>query len=97
MDTHLDWFKTFRTSSQFSELSKAPIAYFCAEFAISEYLQIYAGGLGILAADVLREAQDQQIPMVAVGIFYRQGYLHHEIHEGGAPECGPLLSLHPAA
>jgi len=82
MDTHIDWFEKFRQSDNFEQLKRQPIAYFCSEFAISEYLQIYAGGLGILAGDTLREACDQHIPMVAVGMFYRQGYFHHEIDKG---------------
>ncbi len=47
-----------------------PIAYFCAEYAIDPNLPIYAGGLGILAGDYLREANDQKLPVVAVGLFY---------------------------
>lgn len=47
-----------------------PIAYFCAEYALDPNLSIYAGGLGILAGDYLREAADQKVPMVGVGLFY---------------------------
>ena len=47
-----------------------PIAYFCAEYALDPRLPIYAGGLGILAGDYLREASDQKFPLVAVGLFY---------------------------
>lgn len=41
------------------------------EFALSEQFPFYAGGLGVLAADIVREAADQHIPMVGVGLFYR--------------------------
>ncbi len=82
MSTHTSWFDDFRKQNAYSHLEKHPIAYFCSEYAISEYLQIYAGGLGVLAADVLREAQDQRIPVVAVGLYYRQGYYHHDIESG---------------
>lgn len=51
-------------------MTARPIAYFCAEYALEANLPIYAGGLGILAGDFLREANDQQIPLVAVGLFY---------------------------
>lgn len=47
-----------------------PIAYFCAEYAFDSNLHIYAGGLGILAGDYLREASDQNFPMVGIGLFY---------------------------
>lgn len=46
------------------------IAYFCAEYALDPSLPIYAGGLGILAGDYMREANDQKISVVGVGLFY---------------------------
>lgn len=46
------------------------IAYFCLEYALDPNLPIYAGGLGILAGDYMREANDQKIPVVGVGLFY---------------------------
>jgi len=48
-----------------------PIAFFCAEFGLEAGLPIYAGGLGILAGDVLKEAAVQNLPMVGVGLLYR--------------------------
>jgi starch phosphorylase len=50
------------------------VAYFCAEYAIAEYFQIYSGGLGVLAGDHLRSASDLRVPLIAVGLFYREGY-----------------------
>jgi starch phosphorylase len=50
------------------------IAYFCAEFGVHESLPIYSGGLGILAGDHCKAASDFQLPFVAVGLLYRQGY-----------------------
>ncbi len=50
------------------------IAYFCAEFGISECLPIYSGGLGILAGDHLKAASDLGIPLVGVGLLYARGY-----------------------
>lgn len=47
-----------------------PVAYFCAEYALDPNLPIYAGGLGVLAGDYLREAADQNFPIVGVGLFY---------------------------
>lgn len=60
-------------------LKKHPIAYFCAEFAFEDDLPIFSGGLGVLAGDTVREASDQRIPMVAIGLFYHQGYFRQEI------------------
>ncbi len=62
-----------------------PIAYFCAEYALTADLQIYAGGLGVLAGDLLREADDQSFPMIAVGLYYEDGYeTPHEVNEKGS-------------
>jgi len=82
MNNDTAWFNTFKTSKEYAVLSSRPIAYFCAEYAFFEHQQTYAGGLGVLAGDYLREATDQQIPLVAVGIYYREGYLHHEAFSG---------------
>lgn len=46
------------------------IAYFCAEFGLESRLPIYAGGLGVLAGDTLKEAADQKISMVGIGLLY---------------------------
>lgn len=72
-----------------------PIAYFCAEYALSDNLQIYAGGLGVLAGDYIREAGDSGLPLVAVGLYYSGGFVHKELsndgrvvdlHDGKRPE-----------
>ncbi len=66
------------------------IAYFCAEFGISESLPIYSGGLGILAGDHLKAASDLGIPMVAVGLLYSRGYFRQRInHDGWQQEVYP--------
>ena len=51
-----------------------PIVYFCAEYALNDDIPIYAGGLGILAGDIIREAAEQKIPFITVGLFYHEGY-----------------------
>jgi len=48
-----------------------PVAYFSAEFAIDSSLPSYAGGLGVLAGDILKEAADLGIHMVGVGLLYK--------------------------
>jgi len=67
---------------------KRPIAYFCAEFGLHEHLQIYSGGLGILAGDHLKTASDMNLPFVAVGLLYRQGYFRQAIDAEGLQEHG---------
>ncbi len=56
-----------------------PVAYFSAEFAVHESLPIYAGGLGVLAADHLKSASDLGLPLVGVGLLYRQGYFLQDL------------------
>ncbi len=56
-----------------------PIAYFCAEFGIHECLPFYSGGLGVLAGDHVKSASDLGLPLVGVGLFYRQGYFQQHI------------------
>ena len=58
-------------------------AYFSAEFAIHNSLPIYAGGLGILAGDLLKEASDLGVPMVGVGLMYPHGYFRQQIDASG--------------
>ena len=57
----------------------AEIAYFSPEFGVSETLPQYSGGLGILAGDHLKAASDNELPLVAVGLFYRDGFFHQSI------------------
>ena len=59
------------------------VAYFCAEFGVHESLPIYSGGLGILAGDHCKAASDFQLPFVAVGLLYRQGYFVQTIDAEG--------------
>ena len=60
------------------------IGYFSLEFGLAECLPIYAGGLGILAGDHLKAASDLNLPLVAVGLLYGQGYGRQRIDEAGA-------------
>jgi phosphorylase/glycogen(starch) synthase len=63
--------------------SAHPVAYFCAEYGIHESLRIYSGGLGVLAGDHLKSASDLNLPLVAVGLFYRMGYTSQRLGPGG--------------
>ena len=60
-----------------------PVAFLCAEYGIHVSLPVYSGGLGALAGDLLKEASDRAIPMVAVGLMYRKGYFRQWIDAGG--------------
>lgn len=59
------------------------VAYFSAEFAITEALPIFSGGLGVLAGDHLKSASDLGIPLVAVTLLYREGYFTQRVDEQG--------------
>ena len=61
-----------------------PIAFFCAEYGVHQSLPIYSGGLGALAGDILKEASDRALPLVAVGLMYRQGYFRQRLDESRA-------------
>jgi glycogen phosphorylase len=62
---------------------ESPAAFFCAEFAVHKSLPVYSGGLGVLAGDILKEASDMGLPMVAVGLMYRHGYFRQRIDATG--------------
>ena len=57
------------------------IAYFCMEYGIDESLPLYAGGLGILAGDILKSAHDKQQPIIGIGIKWWQDYTTQLIDE----------------
>jgi len=68
------------------------IAYFSAEFGLTEILPIYAGGLGVLAGDHLKSSSDLGVPLIGVGIFYREGYFRQVVDEDGMQnEAYPVL------
>ena len=55
------------------------IAYFSAEYGLDQTMPIYSGGLGILSGDHLKTASDMGIPLVGIGILYKEGYIHQLI------------------
>jgi starch phosphorylase len=59
------------------------VAYFSAEFGITECLSIFAGGLGVLAGDHLKAASDLGLPLVGVGLAYQQGYFRQYLNAAG--------------
>ena len=60
-----------------------PVAFLCAEFGVHESLPVYSGGLGVLAGDVLKQASDEALPMIGVGLLYRTGYFHQRLDTSG--------------
>jgi starch phosphorylase len=69
-----------------SDLASKTVAFFSAEYGLHNSLPIYAGGLGILAGDITKEASDLGIPFVAVGFMYAQGYFHQRVNVEGRQE-----------
>jgi starch phosphorylase len=63
-----------------------PVAYFCAEFGLHESMQIYSGGLGVLAGDHCKSASDAALPFIAIGLLYRRGYFRQQIDADGHQE-----------
>lgn len=59
------------------------IAYFSAEFGLTECLQVYSGGLGVLSGDHLKSASDLGLPLVAVGLCYKEGYFQQYLTNDG--------------
>src|ERR687893_824933 len=77
------------------EEAPATVAYFSAEFGITEVLPQYSGGLGILAGDHLKAASDLGVPLVGVGLLYRAGYFTQGLSaDGWQLEHYPSLDPH---
>jgi glycogen phosphorylase len=81
MSDNSSWF-----ASKYRGVMDGPVAYFSMEFAIHNSLPIYAGGLGVLAGDLCKEACDLGLPLVGVGFMYPQGYFHQHISAEGWQE-----------
>lgn len=71
------------------------VAYFSMEFGLHESVPVYSGGLGVLAGDHLKSASDLGIPLVAIGLAYRQGYFVQQLTEDGWQlESYPVHDIH---
>jgi len=81
LDRKNSWF-----TEHFSRDHGLTIAYFSAEYGLQHSLPFYAGGLGFLAGDHLKEASDLGLPLVGVGFMYSEGYLHQHIGPDGWQE-----------
>lgn len=84
------WFE-----EKFPQYKDHHVAYFSAEFGLHESMQVYSGGLGVLAGDHLKSASDMGVPLVAVGLMYRQGYFQQQLTEDGWQlETYPTYDFH---
>jgi starch phosphorylase len=72
-----------RPPSELVVSAEHPVAFVCAEYGVHVSLPIYSGGLGALAGDLLKEASDRALPMVAVGLMYRKGYFRQRVDASG--------------
>jgi len=72
------WYqKNYDFSSSFN------IIYFSAEFGLTECLQTYSGGLGVLAGDHLKASSDLGIPLTGMGLLYKEGYFQQYLNSDG--------------
>jgi starch phosphorylase len=78
MKSESTWFRKYHDGT-----NNLLVAYFSAEFGVTDCLSIFAGGLGILAGDHLKSASDLGVPLVAVGLLYQQGYFRQYLNEAG--------------
>ena len=81
MNSKNTWFR-----NKYPENKNDLIAYFSAEYGLDQTIPIYSGGLGILSGDHLKSASDLGIPLVAVGLLYKQGYFRQKINGYGGQE-----------
>ena len=78
MNSKSTWF-----NSKYPDNRNDLIAYFSAEYGLDQTIAIYSGGLGILSGDHLKSASDLGIPLVAVGLLYKNGYFNQIIDRYG--------------
>jgi starch phosphorylase len=64
-------------------LGSKPVAYFSLEFGVHESVPVYSGGLGVLSGDHIKSASQLGVPLVAVGLFYDQGYFKQHLDLNG--------------
>src|SRR5215207_2526259 len=67
----------------YGKIKKPIIAYFSMEFGLTECLQNYSGGLGVLSGDHLKSASDLDLPLIGVGLLYQEGYFQQYLNADG--------------
>lgn len=78
VDSTTTWFR-----KTYADSKDAVIAYFSAEFGLTECLHNYSGGLGVLSGDHLKAASDLGVPVVGIGLLYQQGYFRQYLNADG--------------
>lgn len=73
IEKNKNWISELRALNDYKVLEEKPVAYFSAEYALSLNLPIYAGGLGILAGDIVKDATQNKLPIVFIGLLYKRG------------------------
>jgi len=75
--------ETWFSRAHSKELVDMRVAYFSAEFGLTESLPIYSGGLGVLAGDHIKSANTLGLPFVGVGLLYQHGYFSQYLNNDG--------------
>lgn len=78
LDKSSSWFR-----KTYSDIGENKVAYFSAEFGLTECLPNYSGGLGILSGDHLKSASDLGLPFIGIGLLYQQGYFRQYLNADG--------------
>lgn len=87
------WFQ--KNYGQNKDLSESCIAYFSAEFGLTDCMPIYSGGLGVLAGDHLKAASEVGLNLVGVGLAYQRGYFQQYLNmDGWQQETYPVNDFH---
>jgi glycogen phosphorylase len=86
MNSDNTWYKT-----HYREFGQPNIVYFSMEFGLTECLQNYSGGLGVLSGDHLKSASDLGLPLIGMGLLYQEGYFQQYLNaDGYQQESYPL-------
>jgi len=64
-------------------LGSKPVAYFSLEFGVHESVPVYSGGMGVLSGDHIKSVSGLGVPLVAIGLFYDQGYFKQHLDADG--------------
>ncbi len=88
VDNFDDYIKSKNTwfNKKYPDNKQDLIAYFSAEYGLDETIATYSGGLGILSGDHLKSASDLGVPLIAVGLLYKDGYFTQKINAQGIQE-----------
>jgi len=85
LETTYEKFKKYRDNGEtwYDGNKGDTIAYFSMEYGMDISLPTYSGGLGILSGDHLKSSSDLGLPLVGVGLLYRQGYFQQYLNADG--------------